>query len=116
MEGKTILLVDNRDSFTWNLAHDLERAGAKVVVRQAAECRLEDADGMAGIVLSPGPGLPSESEGDVRVASWAPRSVLGCASASRPWSNGVGGDFVSWRPFATVVQEACRGGPVLAAW
>ena len=26
MDGKAILLVDNRDSFTWNLAHDLERA------------------------------------------------------------------------------------------
>ncbi|MGB1573868.1 MAG: glutamine amidotransferase-related protein, partial [Flavobacteriales bacterium] len=77
MEGKTILLVDNRDSFTWNLAHDLERAGAKVVVRQAAECRYEDAEGMDGIVLSPGPGLPSESEGLMPlVAAWAPRKPM----------------------------------------
>ena len=30
MDGKAILLVDNRDSFTWNLAHDLERAGQRV--------------------------------------------------------------------------------------
>jgi anthranilate synthase component 2 len=93
MEGKTILLVDNRDSFTWNLAHDLERAGAKVVVRQAAECRLEDADGMAGIVLSPGPGLPSESEGLMSlVASWAPRNpMLGVClglQALVEWSGG----------------------------
>ena len=93
MEGKTILLVDNRDSFTWNLAHDLERAGAKVVVRQAAECRPEDAEGVAGIVLSPGPGLPSESEGLMSlVAAWAPRKpMLGVClglQALVEWSGG----------------------------
>jgi anthranilate synthase component 2 len=93
MEGKTILLVDNRDSFTWNLAHDLERAGAKVVVRQAAECRPEDAEGMDGIVLSPGPGLPSESEGLMPlVAAWATRKpMLGVClglQALVEWSGG----------------------------
>lgn len=93
MEGKTILLVDNRDSFTWNLAHDLERAGASVVVRQAAECRPQDAEGMDGIVLSPGPGLPSESEGLMAlVEAWAPhRPILGVClglQALVEWSGG----------------------------
>jgi len=93
MEGKTILLVDNRDSFTWNLAHDLERVGAKVVVRQAAECRVEDAEGVDGIVLSPGPGLPSESEGLMSlVQAWAPhRPTLGVClglQALVEWSGG----------------------------
>lgn len=88
-----ILLVDNRDSFTWNLAHDLERAGAEVKVLQAAECGPEAADGMDGIVLSPGPGLPSESEGlMVLVEAWAPsRPVLGVClglQALVEWSGG----------------------------
>ena len=94
MEGKTILLVDNRDSFTWNLAHDLERAGAHVVVKQAAACGPEDAEGMSGIVLSPGPGLPEESEGLVAlVADWAPRKpMLGVClglQALVQWSGGT---------------------------
>ena len=94
MEGKTILLVDNRDSFTWNLAHDLERAGARVVVKQAAECRPEDADDTAGIVLSPGPGLPEESAGLMTLVSeWAPRKpMLGVClglQALVQWSGGT---------------------------
>ena len=93
MKGKAILLVDNRDSFTWNLAHDLERAGAEVKVRQAAECRPEDADGMDGIVLSHGPGLPSDVEGlMVLVLAWAPhRPILGVClglQALVEWSGG----------------------------
>ena len=93
MDGKAILLVDNRDSFTWNLAHDLERAGARVTVRQAAECTAVDAEGMDGIVLSPGPGLPSESEGLMAlIAAWAPsRPVLGVClglQALVEWSGG----------------------------
>lgn len=93
MEGKTILLVDNRDSFTWNLAHDLERAGARVSVVQAAECTVGHAEGMDGIVLSPGPGLPSESDGLMAlVAAWAPsRPMLGVClglQALVEWSGG----------------------------
>lgn len=93
MKGKAILLVDNRDSFTWNLAHDLERAGATVVVRQAAESRPQDAEGVDGIVLSPGPGLPSESEGLMAlVEAWAPhRPILGVClglQALVEWSGG----------------------------
>lgn len=88
-----ILLVDNRDSFTWNLAHDLGRFGAEVTVRQAPSWRPEDADGFDGIVLSPGPGLPSESEGLMPlVRAWAPQhSVLGVClglQALVEWSGG----------------------------
>ena len=93
MEGKSILLVDNRDSFTWNLAHDLERHGARVVVKQAAECTPADAEGVDGIVLSPGPGLPSESQGLMAlIEAWAPeRPMLGVClglQALVEWSGG----------------------------
>jgi len=88
-----ILLVDNRDSFAWNLAHDLERAGAEVMVKQAAECSRKDADGMDGVVLSPGPGLPAESKGLMPlVEAWAPnRPILGVClglQALVEWSGG----------------------------
>ena len=88
-----ILLVDNRDSFSWNLAHDLERAGAMVVVKQAADCELGDAEAFNGIVLSPGPGLPSESQGLMSmVEAWAPHHpILGVClglQALVQWSGG----------------------------
>ena len=88
-----ILLVDSRDSFAWNLAHDLERAGAQVIVKQAADCCEGDAEGVDGIVLSPGPGLPSESEGLMSlVEAWAPcHPILGVClglQALVQWSGG----------------------------
>jgi len=88
-----ILLVDNRDSFSWNLAHDLERAGAMVIVKQAADCHEGDAEEVDGIVLSPGPGLPSESQGLMSmVETWAPRHpILGVClglQALVEWSGG----------------------------
>jgi anthranilate synthase component 2 len=53
-----ILLVDNYDSFTYNLAHYLAELGAEVVVRRPEE--LNGAVEPTHLVLSPGPGRPSE--------------------------------------------------------
>ena len=119
MSALRILLVDNRDSFTWNLAHDLERAGATVIVRQAAECRPEDAEGMAGIVLSPGPGLPSESEGSMSlVAAWAPRKpMLGVClglQALVEWSGGRLRQLESVRHGVSSEARRLSADPVLA--
>lgn len=55
-----ILLLDNYDSFTWNLHHVLEPL-AEVVVRRNDAITLEEAATFNRIVLSPGPGLPSEA-------------------------------------------------------
>lgn len=62
-----ILLFDNHDSFTWNLAHDLEIGGANVTVVRADELpidRNELSDFVAGfvaVVLSPGAGMPTQA-------------------------------------------------------
>lgn len=54
-----ILLLDNYDSFTWNLHHDLERVpGVRVDVHRNDEVNLANVPLYDGIVLSPGPGLP----------------------------------------------------------
>ena len=56
-----IVIIDNYDSFTYNLSHQLKALGAQVdVVRNDAfqMSRLESYD---KIVLSPGPGIPEEA-------------------------------------------------------
>ncbi len=56
-----ILLVDNYDSFTYNLAHLFEELGEEVVVRRNDEVDAEEAERLAPshLVVSPGPGQPA---------------------------------------------------------
>jgi anthranilate synthase component 2 len=58
-----LLLIDNYDSFTWNLVHYLGELGAEVVVRRNDALDVQEAMAMrpAGIVLSPGPCDPDQA-------------------------------------------------------
>lgn len=56
-----ILLIDNYDSFTYNLFQYLEEAGAEVSVVRNDQFNLADVAAYDKIVLSPGPGIPSEA-------------------------------------------------------
>jgi anthranilate synthase/aminodeoxychorismate synthase-like glutamine amidotransferase len=58
-----ILLVDNYDSFTYNLAHLLQELGAEVHVRRNDEIDADEAERLAPshLVVSPGPGRPEGS-------------------------------------------------------
>jgi anthranilate synthase component 2 len=57
------LVIDNYDSFTYNLVHFLGELGAKLVVRRNDKITVDEAIAMApeGIVLSPGPCTPNEA-------------------------------------------------------
>ena len=58
-----LLIVDNYDSFTWNLFQMLGALGADVEVHRNDAITVADirARGYAGVVLSPGPGTPDDS-------------------------------------------------------
>jgi anthranilate synthase component 2 len=58
-----LLLIDNYDSFTWNLVHYLGELGAEVVVRRNDALDVQEAMALrpAGIVLSPGPCDPDQA-------------------------------------------------------
>jgi anthranilate synthase component 2 len=58
-----VLVVDNYDSFTYNLVHLLEELGADVLVRLSDALSVEDARALEpdGIVVSPGPGRPHDA-------------------------------------------------------
>jgi anthranilate synthase/aminodeoxychorismate synthase-like glutamine amidotransferase len=58
-----LLLIDNYDSFTYNLAHLFAELGADVVVRRNDELDADEAERLAPthLVVSPGPGRPEDS-------------------------------------------------------
>lgn len=56
-----ILVVDNYDSFVFNLVQYLYQLGAECEVRRNDEVSAEYADGFAGVLLSPGPGTPEDA-------------------------------------------------------
>lgn len=56
-----ILLIDNYDSFTYNLVHYLEGQDSYVVIVRNDEINFDDVDQFDKIVLSPGPGLPKDA-------------------------------------------------------
>jgi len=64
-----VLVVDNYDSFTYNLVHLLEELGATVVVRQNDEIDPDEAERLAPdrLVVSPGPGRPEEAGSSIEL-------------------------------------------------
>lgn len=56
-----IVLIDNYDSFTYNLAHLVRALGAEVTVVRNDQFALSDLEPFSKILLSPGPGIPSEA-------------------------------------------------------
>ena len=61
--GPFVILIDNYDSFTWNLAHLLDSAGCLVEVVRNDEVTAAQVAGAApaGVVISPGPCAPAEA-------------------------------------------------------
>jgi anthranilate synthase/aminodeoxychorismate synthase-like glutamine amidotransferase len=58
-----LFLIDNYDSFTYNLFQYLAELGAEVTVKRNDQFKLEEIEELApdGVVISPGPGRPSDS-------------------------------------------------------
>jgi anthranilate synthase component 2 len=58
-----ILMIDNYDSFTYNLVHLFEELGAEVVVRRNDAISPDEAEALAPdrLVVSPGPGRPADA-------------------------------------------------------
>lgn len=56
-----VLMLDNYDSFTYNVVHYLEALGAEVDVYRNDKIALEDVAKYDKIVLSPGPGVPEDA-------------------------------------------------------
>ncbi len=56
-----IVIIDNYDSFTYNLAHLVKELGTEVTVLRNDQFNLDDLEEYSKIILSPGPGIPTEA-------------------------------------------------------
>lgn len=56
-----IVIIDNYDSFTYNLSHLVKELGAEVTVYRNDQFELPQLEEFDKIILSPGPGIPSEA-------------------------------------------------------
>lgn len=61
MKNQRILVIDNYDSFVYNIVHYLKEMGCEVHVVRNDQFELEDLQHYDRIVLSPGPGIPTEA-------------------------------------------------------
>lgn len=98
-----ILVVDNHDSFTWNLVHYLRQLGAAVKVARSDEIGVAEAlgSGADGILISPGPGKPDEAGVSLAL-------VAACAEARMPLLGVCLGHQAIAQAFGGVVVRAAQ--------
>ena len=58
---KKVFVIDNYDSFTYNLVHYLEELDCEVTVKRNDQFELDEIENYPLLLLSPGPGIPDES-------------------------------------------------------
>jgi anthranilate synthase/aminodeoxychorismate synthase-like glutamine amidotransferase len=112
-----ILLVDNYDSFTYNLAHQFGELGAEVLVRRNDEITPGEAEALAPshLVISPGPGRPEDAGATIdilgRLAGRMP--ILGVCLGHQALVQLYGGTVGQARELvhgkATIVSHDGRG-------
>lgn len=88
-----VLVVDNFDSFTYNLVHYLEAFNCKVDVLRNDEIAIDDIEHYTKILLSPGPGLPDEAGVLKEIISTyaATKSILGVSLGQQAIAEVFGG-------------------------
>jgi anthranilate synthase component 2 len=93
MSNNKIVVIDNYDSFTYNLVHLLQELDQEYVVWRNDKFKLEDIDAFDKILLSPGPGIPEEAGLllDV-IRTYAPhKSILGICLGQQAIAEVFGG-------------------------
>mgnify|MGYP003629936606 FL=1 len=98
-----ILVIDNYDSFTWNLVHYLEELGARTRVVRNDELTVAEALALKpdGILLSPGPCSPNEAGICVDLIRAAPDDmpILGVCLGHQAIGQAFGGAVVTAKEF-----------------
>ncbi|MBR9915296.1 MAG: aminodeoxychorismate/anthranilate synthase component II [Algicola sp.] len=92
-----VLVIDNYDSFTYNLVHYLEDLNCDVTVKRNDKLHLEEVQEFHKIVLSPGPGIPEEA-GLLKaiIETYAPtKSIFGVCLGLQAIGEVFGGSLIN---------------------
>ncbi|MBV1925066.1 MAG: anthranilate synthase component 2 [Flavobacteriales bacterium] len=106
--GKKILVIDNYDSFVYNLVHYLEALDCHVTVRRNDQFHLEECEAYDKILLSPGPGIPEEAGLLTKVIETyaSTKSILGVCLGQQAIGEVFGGTLLNLdRVFHGVATE-----------
>jgi len=93
-----VLVIDNYDSFTYNLVHLIKEMNYDVTVVRNDKFDLDDISKFDKILLSPGPGIPDEA-GLLKkvIEKYGPtKSILGICLGQQVWSNKKYSWNMSW--------------------
>ncbi|MCS6824507.1 MAG: aminodeoxychorismate/anthranilate synthase component II [Cytophagaceae bacterium] len=92
-----ILMIDNYDSFTYNLVHIVRKLGYEIDVYRNDKIQIEQVDQYDKIILSPGPGIPSEAGLMLSIISRyaAEKSILGVCLGHQGIGEVFGGRLVN---------------------
>jgi anthranilate synthase component 2 len=111
-----ILVIDNYDSFTFNLVHILEKLGAETMaVYRNDKIDLAEVAQYDKIVLSPGPGLPSDSHilKDIIQQYGSTKSILGVCLGHQAIAEAYGGSLKNlervFHGVKTKISLSCEG-------
>ncbi|MBW0161501.1 MAG: aminodeoxychorismate/anthranilate synthase component II [Sediminibacterium sp. Gen4] len=111
-----LLVFDNYDSFTYNLVHLVEKIlGYKVTVCRNDQIDLDAVDAFDKIILSPGPGIPSEAGLLLPlIKAYAPKkSILGVCLGHQAIGEAFGGKLINlttvYHGLATPIQLQATG-------
>ncbi|MBQ0150724.1 MAG: aminodeoxychorismate/anthranilate synthase component II [Bacteroidales bacterium] len=105
-----IAMIDNYDSFTYNLVHLVRELGADITVYRNDQFELSDLEGFDKIMLSPGPGIPSEAGLllDVIRCYAGKKPLLGICLGEQAMGEVFGGTLVNLSEVFHGVQTPCR--------
>lgn len=94
---KKIIVIDNYDSFTYNLVHYLEDLNCEVTVYRNDEFDIEELQKFDKILLSPGPGIPDEAGllKEVIKTYSATKSILGVCLGQQAIAEVFGGSLIN---------------------
>jgi len=94
---KKILVIDNYDSFTYNLVHYLEDLGCDVTVKRNDQLSLIEVADYQKILLSPGPGIPDEAGllKEIIKEYASTKSILGVCLGQQAIAEVFGGSIVN---------------------
>ena len=104
-----ILLIDNYDSFTYNLVHYLEGFDCEVMVLRNDEINLEHLPHFDKLVLSPGPGLPKEAGSLTAIIEkfYTTKPILGVCLGFQAITEFFGGEIYNQPQVKHGVSEMC---------